>query len=1271
SSPDPLHDSATYSSPPKRRLTRRSLALQNSSPKKQTFELDVGPELSPQKILVTVEAGESDMSSAGAASRTRASRRVERTTTTTVPVKGLSDAEDQNVDVEEEAPQKSKRRSRKSNGTPVPTKNAKRASTPPRRRKTFGDLVDGDDEEDWDFQMGQNAKPNGGRRRSRSKSKTPVPQNIDATDEAISTTTTKKGRGKKISLAPEDTDQTARDSPTVDPELEDTAAVLESVGINKANPPSPDFSTIRSSATIGGDEDVLLAVFDPSDKTPRTTGCMGSAGAASSSSDNTRGRPSPHGLYPEGEEEDIEAEDEVGELVEFDTILEGEGFSMISVDSVPSLREHWNSPAITIGEEWVAKIQNPTVLALQCAAGDDSFSSIPSEILEAATPARNPLISKLAHNQLGGDSFSSIPPEILDAATPAKPAAKFANSSARMEGIDKYDDSFSAIAPSISEGTKLSSSRNSITRSAAPSEQLTIPKQRRGGSQNQRSISNSSISRLLTPEDSPPLSAPLSPTAVGEAHNSSPAGPPPGPAEQTLQDSSILYPHIKSSPPLVAPRFTYSTHSQNQQQLYADTTETPSVMFSSPSLPPPIQPIRGQRVPSLRPDQIRRPALSPVARTGRVLQNIMTPLSSSQRSQNLGSPFGSPASGGRSLPIASNPTERNSQSSTELVNQATSAGFETSEQGISSELPQLGSCGQQRESFHSYAETEQRPPSPQESNVQRLNPPSANELANHNLAQSRASMMDEDEDEDGAMSWQSDDNIHMLHEHDIGNAEEPSLLAGNYPADNSGSNVKQSDGFQEYERRVAAERAAISRTIDEADPSNVIMIDSEDEQDYISDGEEFNGDATSLLLETLNSTEYQEEQPQESQFQNPSHDSVEKPRRSKIPSPWRKNSKRLVYSDELSQISHLSSPRDPNSNRPIILPASDEGLKNGLSSFNRISDKKGSGASNWHVPQKANFKPRVRESGDLDISALLGSPAQPLPVISQSTTPVDDRDPVFAINENNTSTHGGSKYPATSHDVEEYKTPVLQKQGFKPRVREAGNIEISQNFASSPPKPGERLSLLNRPAPSLAPLTTSSASRTNILQSQQGSSTSTGNSSPDHSIPENGLRNRTDVRAETPLEEAQGIDAPISPTKSCLRSPEKARTSSTDWMTPNKSVAFVSSSPYSSPVAEPLSSTTWSRAHWLLLDSIYQEQRPENQVDNNDNAKKRRNSTRVISNLLGKRLSAQGERIRLEQWHLEIIDEFRGTVPGWEEVVIAKRLFAIIVGEKQRAAGYS
>ena len=36
------------------------------------------------------------------------------------------------------------------------------------------------------------------------------------------------------------------------------------------------------------------------------------------------------------------------------------------------------------------------------------------------------------------------------------------------------------------------------------------------------------------------------------------------------------------------------------------------------------------------------------------------------------------------------------------------------------------------------------------------------------------------------------------------------------------------------------------------------------------------------------------------------------------------------------------------------------------------------------------------------------------------------------------------------------------------------------------------------------------------------------------------------------------------------------------------------------------------------------------------------------------------------QWHLEVVDEFRGHVPGWEEKAIAMRVFCFDCGGKSK-----
>jgi hypothetical protein len=41
----------------------------------------------------------------------------------------------------------------------------------------------------------------------------------------------------------------------------------------------------------------------------------------------------------------------------------------------------------------------------------------------------------------------------------------------------------------------------------------------------------------------------------------------------------------------------------------------------------------------------------------------------------------------------------------------------------------------------------------------------------------------------------------------------------------------------------------------------------------------------------------------------------------------------------------------------------------------------------------------------------------------------------------------------------------------------------------------------------------------------------------------------------------------------------------------------------------------------------------------------------------------------LERWHLDCVDAFKARVGGWDEGALAKRLFALILGEKKRSQG--
>lgn len=104
-----------------------------------------------------------------------------------------------------------------------------------------------------------------------------------------------------------------------------------------------------------------------------------------------------------------------------------------------------------------------------------------------------------------------------------------------------------------------------------------------------------------------------------------------------------------------------------------------------------------------------------------------------------------------------------------------------------------------------------------------------------------------------------------------------------------------------------------------------------------------------------------------------------------------------------------------------------------------------------------------------------------------------------------------------------------------------------------------------------------------------------------------------------------------------------------------------------------LSQTRWSRKHWLLLDELMQSYKRnplEFQMLHGDAITATSPSKRPSSSLLGKQVTSQGkETLILEQWHLDVTDTFKNHVGGWPEEVIAKRLFALIVGEERRRLG--
>ncbi|RKF60537.1 hypothetical protein OnM2_050006 [Erysiphe neolycopersici] len=332
----------------------------------------------------------------------------------------------------------------------------------------------------------------------------------------------------------------------------------------------------------------------------------------------------------------------------------------------------------------------------------------------------------------------------------------------------------------------------------------------------------------------------------------------------------------------------------------------------------------------------------------------------------------------------------------------------------------------------------------------------------------------------------------------------------------------------------------------------------------------------------------------------------------------------------------------------------------------------------YQIPQKSNFRPTVRKTGDTTHSSCLNvSPSRPLPTMESNSikslqprnSKTDSYDTQIFSNDHylfSPSRQGSgsrSQSKANSFSTEVFRDVFSPKHRASSPV--SSNITNKSFDISSKPNNYILSSKFRDVDPSSSSNQVIGSEKQNRISSVQFS---TSKKNPDRNL------------NSTPQKQKLPTTPTSSPTKSCLRSPLKSQMERLDFpRSPSKVVTFVSSSPTaSSPIFNLSSASTWTRNHWLILDEIVQRWKSENDRESspasetysmqNHRQKPRRNSTRVISRLLGKYVhSAEGERMKLEQWHLEVVDEFRGMVPGWDEKVIAMRLFALLVGERVRA----
>ncbi|OTB03422.1 hypothetical protein M426DRAFT_23786 [Hypoxylon sp. CI-4A] len=704
SSPDPLGDDPPSSAHPYTRHTGDTSAFHEpstvliprdqlrrtspvrKSPRKRTFELDVGDRLSPQKIRVTVEADEDLRRGINrrlfpSSSPVRGDLRREAITTTTVP---LNDD-----DGNEATPRKRGRPRRTSNGTPMP-RGKKRAGTPiatdTRRTRRKGDPeseISVFNETPSGVDAGSTPKPKTKAR------KTPkhVSTAQDVPSSQISTTTKRKrGRPRKTPLTEEVTILAdAGDDLSNNTANDDTARSLRERSENLLPPaPSTDNEIPYGEEGRQGAKGFVENFTDDMGGESRSTPTP--ANVPNPRERESRQRDRDSSFQNDGlEDEDFPMTDDYAPMMEAqsdagsnyddterlpnsdqNTLTHASDFSMIGLDSLPSFqanRSAFPTDPPDFGDE-TNQIINETIESLRNSLREDADdpapqsstilarNNLPTEQDQTIKPLNSSLMlgdhspqerrkSPGKQKQLPlsrqvftakaphvDDSFSTLPDSILHTTTPGRLPMKPTSATNHRENDDEYDDSFSGIPEEILEAaTPRPPARTTTSRQESNTEAATHHEQ--PGSVGRHQGSGFGSMRLPTPDD----------TSSSNAGSKKAAEDDIGPSRREPYDTvPTSNSGVQSSPPVINhPR----SRDFRPSRLDHEMKSTPEIQQqqSSPQLPPsakePAEPPK-----TLEPPSYSRPSLSPIVRVGRTLQNVMSDRPSPERREgSLGSPF--------------------------------------------------------------------------------------------------------------------------------------------------------------------------------------------------------------------------------------------------------------------------------------------------------------------------------------------------------------------------------------------------------------------------------------------------------------------------------------------------------------------------------------------------------------------------------------------------------------------------------------------------------
>ncbi|RYO82068.1 hypothetical protein DL764_009669 [Monosporascus ibericus] len=975
------------------------------SPRKRTFELDVGDGRSPQRIYVTVEAGSGEEAAKRGVKRklfppSSPSRTAvihgEEITTTSVPLRGLTDDEgggegagaEENGNDDGATPRKRPRR-RKSNGTPMPGRGRKRAAGTPlqktattntqRRGKRKGDAPTGvDDVENENGHENENAdagatpKPT---TRARKTPKKPAAPEAPSSQLSSRPTGRKRGRPRKALLPDElplltesEADRTAAVTDQMERIHEPPS---DAVPPSEANVEEPRDDADGRGEGRGEEEDLLML-----DSTPRRSNGTPTPESIRRQLEGRATSPDPtsedayadvdEGYMPMMENQsDAESEFEGaggGTYNGQDTLAHASDFSMIAVESLPSFQASFQAdlsranseraaPREEFGKE-TSLIINQTLASLRQStqteaerhsagplSADDNHRKQdqperprqpPEELTRNSSqgPSRSPSQSprkqkplplsrqlfgpKVAKAPHVDDSFSTVPDSILHAATPRRVPMRATSTAAANESTSMYDDSFSEIPEAVLEAAtpKPPARTTAVDGDDAPAADNTMESSIHSVGRSGRSTLRST--RLPTPDDTS-SSNNGSKRALDEEGSAS--------AEVQEGEGSNARPDITSSPPNQSQFYVTDFDAHEIQR---DTSGTPNARKSSPHLPSSgAAPL--DRVQSLEPPiHGGRPSLSPIVRVARTLQSVISDRSSPDgRESNLGSPLFRRSS-------ASNEPARQSPGAAKSPTPVPPFNISNDNNDDGDEA-----MGAPTSSFDAFASFKQRWRSSQNRNNQHQPSPSViGEVDDPFGPGIRADVGNADGSATATNSMRaappSDDQMGLA-----ADRSPAAQRAGRQPGF---SQVESQSSSLLGTRRSRASQAMGEFGVENGDenfdgggpnsvgeePGHSEVYDQTPGQDGEDSGITYNEDDDDMDIWDIEAsrptpdqpshtaqvvpeprTQHPQLQQQQQQQASSSAEEPPHPRRSKIPSPWRRNGRRLIYKDEVTSPSQI------------------------------------------------------------------------------------------------------------------------------------------------------------------------------------------------------------------------------------------------------------------------------------------------------------------------------------------------------------------------------